>query len=327
LRDIATALTCRSQLDGQNLYAGCNSLKVQYSSLNDLEVKQNNDRMFDFTAPVGGRLGSYGYTRTGSYASSSYMGSLSPMAAAYQSLGAYADAPSPKSFGDEYSSSGSPVLVVEGIDETQTKPEHLAALFALYGNVVRIKLLKNRETALVQLVDVVQCKLALEYLQGCLIHGRTLSLSLSRGGTIPPPTKVLEEGDSEQSIQDFTPYPLLYSRHKPDRPQRLFVPSNTLHVSNMPDGTSEDELLTVLVAEGAEVEYIRFLDENHHIALVVCSSVENALETLVRCHAQLVGSLLPRPMRIGFGQGSATDDLAYDPYMYGSYAEELTAQQ
>ena len=36
LRDIATASTCRVQLDGQNVYAGCNSLKVQYSSLNEL---------------------------------------------------------------------------------------------------------------------------------------------------------------------------------------------------------------------------------------------------------------------------------------------------
>lgn len=330
LRDIATASTCRSQLDSQNIYAGCNSLKVQYSSLNDLEVKQNNDRMFDFTAPAGARLnlGPYGYSRSGSYASTSYMGSLSPMAAAYQSLGAYSDAPSPKAFGDEYTSSGSPVVVVEGIDESVTNPEHLAALFALYGNVVRIKLLKNRETALVQLQDVIQCKLALEYLHGCLLHNRSISLSLSRGGTIPSPAKVMEEGDSDQSIREFAAYPLLYSRHKPERPQRLFLPSNTLHISNMPDGTSEDELLSVLVAEGgAQVEFIRFMDEHHHIALVVCSSIENAVETLVNCHGQLVGSGLPRPMRIGFGQGSemSPDDLPYDAYMYG-YPEDVEAQ-
>jgi RNA recognition motif-containing protein len=313
LRDIPTASTCRAQLDGQNIYAGCNSLKVQYSSLNDLEVKQNNDRMFDFTVPASSRSMSFNapYSRT-----SSYLGSLSPMTAAYQSLGTYNGAPSPKAFGEDYlsSSGGAPVVVVEGIDESNTYAEHLAALFALYGNVVRVKLLKNRETALVQLEDLDQCQLAIDCLNGLPVHDRTISLSFSKGGAIPPPDRVLEEGDSEQSVKEFTLYPLLYARHRPDRPQRLYYPSNTLHISNMPDGTSEEDLLAVLVSEGsAEVEMIRFLDDSHHIALVVCTSVENALNVLVNCHGQLVeaGDLPPRPMRIGFSQGSVAD---FDDY-------------
>jgi len=315
LRDISTASTCRAQLDGQNIYAGCNSLKVQYSSLSELDVKQNNDRMFDFTSPLP-RQNAYSYTRTGSYGSS-YMGSMSPLAAAYQSLGSFGGAISPKAFGDDYSSAtgGSPVIVVEGIDESLTNAEHLAALFALYGNVVRVKILKSRETALVQLQELDECKQALDCLSGICLHGRGVVLSFSKGGPIPPPSQIHEEGDSEQSVKEFSTFPLLYARHKPDRPQRMFLPSNTLHVSNMPDLTSEDELLAVLVAEGAEVEFLRFLDPEHHIAIVVCSSVENAINTLVNCHAQLVGSENPRPMRIGFGQGSSEfadpDDVVY----------------
>lgn len=304
LRDIATASTCRSQLDGQNIYAGCNSLKVQYSSLNELEVKQNNDRMFDFTMPVS-HMNQFGYSRTNTLGSS--MGSLSPMAAAYQSLGSFSGGPSPKSFGNEYtnSSGGSPVLIVEGIDEKITKPEHLAALFALYGNVVRMKVLRNRETALIQLQDLTQCKIAIEYLNRILLNGRIIGVGLSKGGNIPPPSKIHEEGDTDQSVREFSLYPLLYARHRPDRPQRLFLPSNTLHVSNMPNDTTEEELLAVLVAEGAEVEYLRFLDDEHHIAIVVCSSAENALQTLVCCHGQLVGTEQPRPMRIGFGHATS----------------------
>ena len=313
LRDVPTASTCRGQLDGQNIYAGCNSLKVQYSSLNDLEVKQNNDRMFDFTVPASSRLD------YGSYSRGSYMGSLSPMGSAYQSLGSYTGAPSPKAFGEDYlsSSGGAPVLVVEGIDESRTHAEHLAALFALYGNVVRVKLLKNRGTALVQLEDLDQCRIALEFLNGIPIHDLGISLSLSKGGAIPPPDRVLEEGDSEQSVKDFTSYPLLYARHRPERPQRMYLPSNTLHISNMPDGTMEEDLIAVLSAEGAEVEMIRFLDDNHHVALVSCTSAENALDTLVNCHGQLVasGDAVPRPIRIGFSQsgGSIEDYLGYYP--------------
>jgi polypyrimidine tract-binding protein 1/polypyrimidine tract-binding protein 2 len=75
----------------------------------------------------------------------------------------------------------------------------------------------------------------------------------------------------------------------------------------MPDGTLEEDLIAVLVSQGgAQVEMVRFLDDQHHLALVVCSSPENALDTLVSCHGQLVasGDAIPRPMRIGFSQGS-----------------------
>ena len=60
---------------------------------------------------------------------------------------------------------------------------------------------------------------------------------------------------------------------------------------------------------------MRFLDEQHHIAIVVCSSTENALQTLVICHAQLCGAssvaVLPRPLRIGFGHASDVSSADY----------------
>ena len=321
LRDIATASTCRAQLDGQNIYAGCNSLKVQYSSLPELEVKQNNERMFDFTQPAGysrsglfiGSMVPNGSTRSGY----TFGGALSPMnGGTYQALGSFTGGgPSPKSFGSEYITGGSPVLLVENIDETLTIPEHFAALFAVYGNVIRIKMMRNLESALVQLGDLDQCQIAMEYLNGALLHNRPISVTLSKGGNIPPPSKIQEEGGGD-SVRDFTGFPLLFSRHRPDKPQRLFTPSNTLHISNMPDGTSEEELIAVLVTVGgAEVEYMRFLDEQHHIAIVVCSSTENALQTLVICHAQLCGAssvaVLPRPLRIGFGHASDVSSADY----------------
>lgn len=324
LRDIATASTCRAQLDGQNIYAGCNSLKVQYSSLPELEVKQNNDRMFDFTMPAGysrgglfiGSTGPNGSIRSGY----SYGGSLSPIGGeTYQSLGSFSGAgPSPKSFGAEYITGGSPVVLVENIDESLTIPEHLAALFAVYGNVVRVKMMRHLESALVQLQDLDQCQIAIEYLNGVLLHNRSITVTLSKGGNIPPSSKIQEEGGMD-SVKEFTGYPLLYARQRADKPQRLFTPSNTLHVSNMPDNTSEEELLAVLVGP-AQVEYIRFLDEQHHIAIVVCSSTENALVTLVACHAQLCGiAVQPRPLRVGFGHAS---DVSSDFVHSNEYYDE-----
>ena len=58
-------------LDSQNIYNGCNTLKIDYSKLTNLNVKYNNDKSRDFTRPdlpsgdpaldqamqMGGRLG------------------------------------------------------------------------------------------------------------------------------------------------------------------------------------------------------------------------------------------------------------------------------
>lgn len=309
LPDIGTAATCRAQLDGQNIYAGCNSLKVQYSSLSELEVKQNNDRMFDFNAvPAPNRMYAYGNTMNRLAPNSGqYFGSLSPLANAYESLGPFSGGASPKSFGGEYVTGGAPVLVIEGIDGKKTKPEHLAALFAVYGNVSRVKIMPHSgrecQLALVQLQDLNQCHIAQEYLNGVMVHGRSLTVEMSKGGSIPASSKVIPE--EQDLVKEFSQLPLLYARHKPDRPQRLFLPSNTLHISNMTDATTEDELLAVLVSQGAEVEYLRFLDEQHHIAIIVCASTENALSTLMACHGQSVG---PRHMRIGFGHAAEIAD-------------------
>jgi RNA recognition motif-containing protein len=283
LRDISTAATCRSQLDGQNVYSGCNSLKVQYSSLAELEVKQNNERMFDFTITQ---------PAFDHYAAT-------PMTEAYQSLGGT----SPASFGGMYNTGKAPVLIVAGLNPDLVESEHLAALFAVYGNVIRVKMIKGRDSALVQLNDLDQCKIAQEFLDGVVLFGESVKVEMSKGGSIPPPHKVQEEGDD--SVKEYSAFPLLYARHKSDKPHRLFVPSNSLHISNMPDGTTEEQLTEVLTNGGADITYMRFLDNQNHIAIVVCSTVENAIETLVKCHAALIGTEQSRPMRIGFGHSSA----------------------
>lgn len=41
-------------------------------------------------------------------------------------------------------------MIVHGLNEQETRPDDLAALFAVYGNVVRVKIMfKARHTALV----------------------------------------------------------------------------------------------------------------------------------------------------------------------------------
>ena len=47
---ISVLVTFQS-LDGQNIYNGCNTLKIDYSRMNNLQVKYNSDKSRDFTRP------------------------------------------------------------------------------------------------------------------------------------------------------------------------------------------------------------------------------------------------------------------------------------
>ncbi|XP_037091487.1 polypyrimidine tract-binding protein 1-like, partial [Pollicipes pollicipes] len=49
--DVVTAQAAKLQLDGQNIYNSCCTLRIEYSKLTSLNVKYNNDKSRDFTNP------------------------------------------------------------------------------------------------------------------------------------------------------------------------------------------------------------------------------------------------------------------------------------
>jgi polypyrimidine tract-binding protein 2 len=49
--DVITAQAAKLSLDGQNIYNGCCTLRIEYSKLPNLNVKYNNDKSRDYTNP------------------------------------------------------------------------------------------------------------------------------------------------------------------------------------------------------------------------------------------------------------------------------------
>ncbi|EER20226.1 polypyrimidine tract binding protein, putative, partial [Perkinsus marinus ATCC 50983] len=217
LADVDTANVAKEQLDGQNIYAGCNTIKVQYSSLPQLEVKHNNERSWDFTNPSllpGGMDGGSGLTplhqqqmlggAAGGQSPANLMANFNyvqamnalsqanlqnpsaAMAAAAAALqasmgGAGGGLSAGGGFGTPTAAGAAPVVIVHGLNEQETRPDDLAALFAVYGNVVRVKIMfKARHTALVQMQDMQQCRTAISYLQDVWLHGNQLTMEMSK---------------------------------------------------------------------------------------------------------------------------------------------------
>ena len=94
--DVITAQAAKLSLDGQNIYNGCCTLRIEYSKLSNLNVKYNNDKSRDYTNPAlptgdhamdtlqsGLHSGSGGHGVLGS----PFLGLTNPLAAAYGNPG------------------------------------------------------------------------------------------------------------------------------------------------------------------------------------------------------------------------------------------------
>jgi RNA recognition motif-containing protein len=183
-----------------------------------------------------------------------------------------------------------PVLKVAlgGKAEPDTICDELAALFAVYGNVKRIRIVGDKaHWGLIELEDLQQCRIAEEYLGKVRYRGKLLDAEIAskEAGRV-----ILEKEYGRET--------LLYGRHKMDKFQKMYGPSMSLHLSNMASDTSEVELKELFKALGAQIRHIRFLDEQHHIAILLCASVDNAVDVLVKLHGKVVRG---RKIRVGFG--------------------------
>jgi hypothetical protein len=249
---------------GASIYPGANTLQVQYSSMTELHVTKNSTKSYDFTAPPPAEK---------------------PLVI---------HIPKDSRLRGVETPGGVPVCVVRDVPE-RTKAEDLAALFAVYGNVSHVKIRREQNgTAIVEMQDALRCSLAQMNLQRVPVCGRPLEIevsSLDRSSVGEP--------DEEGVSRDFHDMPT-YNRHKAHRPAKLYPPSAVLHLSNMPDHTSSDEVLAALRGAGAQVRNFKFLDGLNHIAVVHCASLGNAVQVLCAAHNVPIGTP-SRLLRVGFG--------------------------
>ena len=267
LPNVELAMAAREALDTQTIYAGCNVVRAQFSTIDDLNVTSNGSKSWDWSGEIGA---------DGSY-----------MTVAREGL------------------SIQPVLYVTGLP-VGTKEEEVAALFAVYGNVMRVAIQEETSeqprnlSAFVHMAELSHCRVCEMYLKDLTLSGSRIHLEMA---SHPYPLN---------NSTDFSQSPLLFARHKPERTNKTFPPSASLHASNMPDNTTEEELAKVLNSVGGEIKSIRFLDEQHHIAIAVCASVENALVTLMKGCGAFIRT---RQLRLGFGHPESNPGLIIDTTM------------
>ncbi|XP_046883352.1 polypyrimidine tract-binding protein 2-like [Hypomesus transpacificus] len=306
------AQQAKLSLDGQNIYNSCCTLRIDFSKLVNLNVKYNNDKSRDYTRPelpagdgqppVDPNMAGLGKD------SSSLLGTPSGMVGPYSGGGAYGSSLSLSQGGGTISplsaaaaaaaaagrvalsghSGVSGVLLASNLNEEMITPHSLFTLFGVYGDVQRVKILYNKkDSALIQLADGNQAQLAMSHLNGQKMYGKIIRVALSKHQTVALPRDGL---DDQGLTKDFSNSPL----HRFKKPgsknfQNIFPPSSTLHLSNIPEDVTEEDISLLFSNAGGTVKAFKFF-QDHKMALLQMSTVEEAIQGLIDLHNYDMGS-------------------------------------
>uniref|UniRef100_A0A669DKN1 Polypyrimidine tract binding protein 2b n=1 Tax=Oreochromis niloticus TaxID=8128 RepID=A0A669DKN1_ORENI len=318
--DPVSAQQAKLALDGQNIYNSCCTLRIDFSKLVNLNVKYNNDKSRDYTRPelpAGDGQPSFDPTVAVAFSkdSSSLLGkipglvtsccwyycsrcgspdTLNPLSAA----AAAAAAAGRVALTGQTGSSG--VLLVSNLNEEMVTPQSLFTLFGVYGDVQRVKILYNKkDSALIQMSESNQAQLAMSHLNGQKMYGKIIRVTLSKHQTVALPRDGL---DDQGLTKDFANSPL----HRFKKPgsknfQNIFPPSATLHLSNIPQDVTEDDLRLLFSNTGGTVKAFKFF-QDRKMALIQMSTVEEAIQALIDLHNYNMGG--NQHLRVSFSKST-----------------------
>ncbi|XP_025806356.1 polypyrimidine tract-binding protein homolog 3 isoform X2 [Panicum hallii] len=320
------AVEAFGSLHGRNIYDGCCQLDIQYSNLSELQVHYNNDRSRDFTNPSlpteqRPRTSQQGYPDPASLyafqqpgASYAQMGRAAMIAAAFGGT-----LPHGVTGTNERCT-----LIVSNLNTDKIDEDKLFNLFSLYGNIVRIKILRNKpDHALVEMADGLQAELAVHYLkvhsdspvlfsiaflssvhicdycllfgmpiflQGAILFGKKLEVNYSKYPNITPAPDAHDYLNS--SLNRFNSNVVKNYRH-------CCAPTKMIHISALPQEISEEAILNHVSEHGSVINTKLFEVNGKRQALVMFETEEAATEALVSKHAS---TLEGNTIRISFSQ-------------------------
>uniref|UniRef100_A0A7N8XNF3 Polypyrimidine tract binding protein 3 n=1 Tax=Mastacembelus armatus TaxID=205130 RepID=A0A7N8XNF3_9TELE len=262
--DAMHAQHAKASLDGQNIYNGCCTLRIDFSKLSALNVKYNNDKSRDFTR------------------ADLPTGELEPSPTFGVALPPYGAAAFPPTFHQHTGETGTIIFVLSSFKVIYSV---FFLFLGVYGDVQRVKILFNKkENALVQMSDATQAQLAMSHLNGQRLHGNVIRVTLSKHPVVQLPRG--GAGQEEQALtRDFSGSAL----HRFKKPgsknfNNIFPPSATLHLSNIPSSVSEEVLKELFSSSGFTVKAFKFFQKDRKMALMQLASVEEAIEALITLH-------------------------------------------
>jgi len=259
------------------MFMGCCHLQVRFSSLPDLQVKQNGPKSWDFTNPNAGLVASVTPIQQAISApligQGLGMGFSNPAAAA--AFGAQAQIAIPQMIQGGLGC----VVLVSNLPDGFTC-DYLFHLFGVYGDVMRVKILWNkRNCGLVQFASSQQAAIAAQHLNKLALDGKELQVSISKH-----PEIAMQEGS--ELTKDYSNSPIHRFRRPDSRAiKHLFAPSQVLHVSSVPERADEAVIRQLFAQPESKVmPVVSFFPNNRTQCWIGMPSVRDAVFALMKLH-------------------------------------------
>lgn len=313
-------------LEGKDMFQGCCHLNVGFSKRHNLIVKQNDQKSRDFTLPQMGGVGGFpgldpmaamGMGAAGAgmmggqqYGAPDAYGQMGGQMGGQPDFGAQGgfrqqqqQQPAYGGYGQQQQQQiGSPVVLVSELN-AETDPEvmlqSLFTLFGVYGDVWRVKILYNkRNTAMIQFADAYQASLACANLNHSPLHGTTINVNPSKHFEVKLPRGGADGQQDSNLTKDFSDSPNHRYRGRQINPKNVNAPSRVLHVANVMEGSTEQQLRDAFgVHQATGPPVVEFFKTSRKMCYVGMESVEAGVNALMALHNTQFGNY---PLRVSF---------------------------
>lgn len=337
---VESAMNAKVLLEGKDMYQGCCHLRIGFSTLKELIVKNNSSRSRDFTRgdlqspgmhQMGylsnpqmtiPQFGGMGYNQDPRFEQKQFGEYPSNMGASLSSM--HVSGMGSMVGDSEYSRMGySPqpgsVLLCSNLPQDEITPDKLFILFGVYGDVMRVKILyQKRDTALIQFANPQQAHMAMAHLSHLQYFDKEISISPSRHAEINMPrTDGIIDDDSIVLTKDFSGSSIHRFKHRDSRNlKNIHPPSRVLHVSHLHDAATDQELIQLF----GERAIVQFFATNRTMAYVKLESIHAAVLALIKTHNY---KLKDRYIRVSF---SGRDPASINPPISSDEMLESTSQ-
>jgi hnRNP-L/PTB/hephaestus splicing factor len=327
-------------LDSQNLFTGCNTLKIQYSTFGELTVKYNNAKTRDFInhdLPTG--PDSTGYNQGGMGMNGDIEGFGAPLGFSGIPTPAFPGGMNGRGdYGFEQQSmdpqsmygqmgmnnqmgwhgnaqaqqaqqvAQGTVVICYHLTPDRLSVDQLFNIFSFYGLVSRIKIMQNKpDCCLVQYTEPLFAQLALQHLQGAQLYGQSLHLDFSKMREIN-----IQPSNTDGRTKQYTPQEQRYQPNAHSRVMRnACKPMSVLHISNVSIDATERDLRAVFGPHG-RIKQFRWIDQQQtgqplqsHMALLEMEQTSEATVALVHAHN---APLRDRQLKVSFSKASIDSD-------------------
>lgn len=182
------------------------------------------------------------------------------------------------------------VVQVSNFPDQIANPDALFTLFGVYGDILKVKIMYNRrDNALMQFKSYEQALNAVSKMDKIKLFEKVISVGMSKFPEIQIPIK-----NDGGLAKDYSTSPL-HRFKKPGSKNffNIFAPNLTLHLSNISQVTSQDQIQELFTKHGTVNNFKWISKEGNKMALIELSSLEEAVLALIDLHNyQLNGSYL-----------------------------------